>query len=173
MGTPRPRSHSDSYEAPSTGMPRPRPIPYKARIKRHLDRIPTRTRLAWLPAKLRLARPRVGTLDPLHSPTSRQKSEHSMRLPATIYRHGHSRDRRGSNASVSPHFFTAHPVMGGKTYHCAPLTAHYFTTDHPRGRIRQGPYSAISKIQPDPSDLDPASTQPRRPALVNRKERPT
>jgi hypothetical protein len=172
-GTPLPRSHSDSYEAPPTGTPRLRPVPYKAHTKRHLDCIPTRTRLAWLPAKLQLTRPRVRTLDPLHSPTLRQKSEHSMRLPATIYRHGHSHDRRGSSASVSPHFFTAHPVMGGETYHCAHLTTHCFITNHPRGRIRQGPYSTISEIRPYPSGLDPASTRPRRPAMVDRKERPT
>jgi hypothetical protein len=146
------------------GTPRPRPV---------LDCIPTRARLARLPAKLRLARPRVGALDLLYSPTLRQKSEHSMRLPATIYRHGHSRDRRGSNARVSPHFFTAHPVMGGETCHYAHLTTHCFITNHPQGRIRQDPCSTISEIRSYPSGLDPASTRSRRPALVDRKERPT
>jgi hypothetical protein len=95
-----------------------------------------------------------------------------MSLPATIYRHGYNHDRRGSNAGVSPHFFTAHPMMGGETCHCAHLTTHCFIANHPRGRIRQGPYSMISEIRPYPSGLDPASTQPRRPTLFDRKERP-
>jgi hypothetical protein len=47
-----------------------------------------------------------------------------MRLPATTYRYGRNQDRRGSNANVSPHCFTVHPVMGGETYHYAHLTAH-------------------------------------------------
>jgi hypothetical protein len=47
-----------------------------------------------------------------------------MRLPATTYQHGRNQDRRGSNASVSPHCFAAHPVMGGETCHCARLTVH-------------------------------------------------
>jgi hypothetical protein len=81
-----------------------------------------------------------------------------MQLPTTIYRHGYNRDRCGSNAGVSPHFFTAHPVMGGETCHCAHLTTHCFIANRPRGRIRQGPYSTISEIRPYPSGLDPAST---------------
>jgi hypothetical protein len=48
-----------------------------------------------------------------------------------------------------------------KTYHYTPHTAHYFTTDHPRWRIRQGPYPTISGIRPYPPVLDLASTQPR------------
>jgi hypothetical protein len=91
---------------------------------RHFDCAPSRTRLVRPPANLRLARPRVGALDPLHSPTLRQKTEHLMRLPATIYRHGYNCDRCGNNADVSPHCFTAHPVMGGETCHCAHLTTH-------------------------------------------------
>jgi hypothetical protein len=47
-----------------------------------------------------------------------------MRTPATTYRHGRNQDRRGSNADVSPHCFTAHPVMGGETCHYTHLTAH-------------------------------------------------
>jgi hypothetical protein len=92
-GTPRPRS--DSYEAPSTG---------------RLDRVPTRTRLVRLSANLRLARPRVGPLDPPYSPTLRQKSEHLMRLPTTSYRHGYSCDRRGSSTGVRSHFLL--PIPG-------------------------------------------------------------
>jgi hypothetical protein len=48
-----------------------------------------------------------------------------------------------------------------KTCHRTHHTAHCFATDHPRGRIRQGPYPMISGIRPYPSVLDPASTQPR------------
>jgi hypothetical protein len=47
-----------------------------------------------------------------------------MQLPTTTYRHGHNQDRRGNNTSVSPHCFTAHPVMGGETRHYTHLTAH-------------------------------------------------
>jgi hypothetical protein len=47
-----------------------------------------------------------------------------MRLPATTYRHGCNQDRRGNNASVSPHCFTTHLVMGGENRHCTHLTVH-------------------------------------------------
>jgi hypothetical protein len=47
-----------------------------------------------------------------------------MQLPATTYRHGCNQGRRGSNASVSPHCFAVHPVMGGEACHCARLTVH-------------------------------------------------
>jgi hypothetical protein len=47
-----------------------------------------------------------------------------MRLPVSTNRHGHNQDRRGSNVGVSPHCFTAHPVMGGETCHYAHLTVH-------------------------------------------------
>jgi hypothetical protein len=60
-----------------------------------------------------------------------------------------------------------------KTCHYTHPTAHCFTTDHPRGRIRQGPYPTISEIRPYPPSLDPASTRPRRPPPVSKKERPT
>jgi hypothetical protein len=52
-----------------------------------------------------------------------------------------------------------------KTCHYTHHTVHYFITDHPRGRMRQGPYpqdlgdSALS-TRPRPI-LDLASTQPR------------
>jgi hypothetical protein len=84
-----------------------------------------------------------------------------MRLPTTFYRHGYSRDRRGSNAGVSSHFLLPIPEWEVKTCHYTHLTAHCFTANHPRGRIRQGPYPAISGIRPYPPVLDPASTQPR------------
>jgi hypothetical protein len=149
-GTPRPRSDSDSYEAPSTG---------------RLDRAPARTRpvrqgISTI-GNLRLARPRVDSLDLSYSPTLRQKSEYLMRLPTTFCRHGYSRDRRGSNTGVSSHFLLPIPGWEVKTCHYTHLTAHCFATDHPRGRIRQGPYPTISGIRLYPPILDPASTQPR------------
>jgi hypothetical protein len=159
-----PRLRSDSYEARSTG---------------RLDRILTRTRHArWdtstvfrlargsldkasrLSRNLRLARPWVGPLDPPYSPTLRQKSEHLMRLPTTSYRHGYSSNRRGSSAGVKSHFLPPIPGWEVKTCHCTHHTAHYFATDNPRGRIRQGPYPTISGIRPYPPVLDPSSTRP-------------
>jgi hypothetical protein len=142
-----------------------------------LDRAPTRTRpvrqgISTI-GNLRLARPRVDSLDLSYSPTLRQKSEHLMRLPTTFYRHGYSRDRRGSNAGVSSHFLLPIPGWEVKTCHYTHLTAHCFATDHPRGRIRQGLYPTISGIRPYPPSLDPASTQPRRPPPISREERPT
>jgi hypothetical protein len=50
-----------------------------------------------------------------------------MRLPVSTNRHGRNQDRRGSNAGISPHCFTAHPVMGGETCHYAHLTVHYLS----------------------------------------------
>jgi hypothetical protein len=132
-GTPRLRS--DSYEAPSTG---------------RLDRIPTRTRLV-----------RQGTSTIGKSPTLKQKSEHLMRLPVTSYRHGYSCDRCGNNTSVKSHFLPPIPGWEVKTCHYTHHTAYYFATDHPRGRIRQGPYPTILGIRPYPPVLDLASTQPR------------
>jgi hypothetical protein len=84
-----------------------------------------------------------------------------MQLPTTSYRHGYSSNRRGSNAGGSPHFLPPIPGWEVKTYHYAHHAAHYFATDHPRGRIRQGPYPTISGIRPYPPVLNPASTQPR------------
>jgi hypothetical protein len=130
-GASRPRSHSDSYEAPPTGMPRPRPVPYKARSIWHLDCAPTRTRLVRPLVKLQLARPRVKALDLLYSPTLRQKSEHSMRLPTTTYRHGYNSNQHGSNTGVRSHFLPPIPGWEVKTCHYAHHTAHYFATSHP------------------------------------------
>jgi hypothetical protein len=55
------------------------------------------------------------------------------------------------------------PIPGWevKTCYCTHHTVYYFTIDHPRGRIRQGPYPIISWTHPYPPVLDPASTQPR------------
>jgi hypothetical protein len=86
-----------------------------------------------------------------------KKSEHLIRLPTTFYRHGYSRDRRGSNTSVSPHFLPTIPGWKVKTCHYTHPTTHCFATDHPRGRVRQGPYPTISGIRPYPPSLDPAS----------------
>jgi hypothetical protein len=47
-----------------------------------------------------------------------------MRLPTTTYRHGCDQGRRGNNASVSLHCFTAHPVMGGENRHYTHPTVH-------------------------------------------------
>jgi hypothetical protein len=66
--------------------------------------------------------------------------------------------------------FTAHPVMGGETCHYTHLTAHCLPSITLEG-IRQGPYSAILGIQPYPSDPDPTSTRPRRPAQFDREGR--
>jgi hypothetical protein len=63
-----------------------------------------------------------------------------MRLPAPTYQHGCNQDRRGSNAGVSPHCFTAHLVMGGETCHYAHLTVHCLSSvtlegGYDKGRI--------------------------------------
>jgi hypothetical protein len=151
------------------GTPRPRPISYEARSIKHLDRVLTRTRLVRLSANLRLARPRVGTLDPLYSPNLRQKSEHLIPLPATSYHHGYSRDRRGSSVGASSYFLLPIPGWEVKTCHYAHHTAHCFATNHPRGRIQQGPYPTISGIRPYPPGLDPASTQRRSAGRKGRR----
>jgi hypothetical protein len=48
-----------------------------------------------------------------------------------------------------------------KTCHYTHHTVYYFATDHPRGRIRQGPYPTIPGTRPYPPVLDPSSPQPR------------
>jgi hypothetical protein len=99
-----------------------------------------------------------------------------MRLLTTSYRYGYSCDRRGSNAGVRSRFLPPIPGWEVKTCHYTHHTAHRFATDHPRGRIRQGPYPTISGIRPYPPVLDPSSTRPRPsldPAPVSRGERPT
>jgi hypothetical protein len=141
------------------GMPRPRHDSYEARLD--CRQTPTHATLG------RIAQPILLT----YSETKRQRIQ--CKLHATSYRHGYSRDRRGSNTSVSPHFLSPIPGWEMKTCHYAHLTAHCFVTDHPRGRIRQGPYPTISGIRPYPPSLDLASTRPRRPPPVSWKERPT
>jgi hypothetical protein len=104
----------------------------KQRTKR-LDHVPTRTRLARrdasitfrlargsldrtprLPRNLRLARPWIGPVDPPHSPTLRQKSEHLMQtvnhfLPSWLQQKPAWKQYR---CQIS--LFTAYPGMGGK-----------------------------------------------------------
>jgi hypothetical protein len=84
-----------------------------------------------------------------------------MQLPTTFYHHGYSRDRRGSSTGVKSYFLPSILGWEMKTCHCAHLTAHCFATNHPRGRIRQGPHPTISGIRPYPPSLNPASTRPR------------
>jgi hypothetical protein len=95
----------------------------------------------------------------------RQKSEHSMHPPTTSYHHGYSSYQCRSSTGVKSYFLLPIPGWEVKTCHCTHHTMHYFTTDHPRGRISQGLYPTISGIWPYPPVLDPildlASTQPR------------
>jgi hypothetical protein len=107
------------------------------------------------PRNLRLARPWVEPVDPPHSPTLRQKSEHLMQPPTTFYPHGYSNNRHGSSTSVKSHFLLPIPGWAVKTYHCTRHTEHYSTTDHPRGRIRRVSYPEIPRTRPYPSTVDP------------------
>jgi hypothetical protein len=118
MANETPRLRSDSYEARSTGR-----LNYVLTHTRYARRdASTAFRLVQgsldkaprLSGDLRLARPRVGPLDPPYSPTLRQKSEHLMRLPTTFYHHGYNNNRRGSSTGVKSRFFTVHPGMGGE-----------------------------------------------------------
>jgi hypothetical protein len=84
-----------------------------------------------------------------------------MRLPTTFYHHGYNSNRRGSSTGVKSYFLPPIPGWEVKICHCTHHTVRYFATDHLRGRIRQGPYPAISGIRPYPPVLDPALTQPR------------
>jgi hypothetical protein len=99
-----------------------------------------------------------------------------MRLPTTSYHHGYSSNRRGSSTGVKSYFLLPIPGWEVKTCHYTHHTAHYFATDHPRGRIRQGLYPTISEIQPYPPVLDPSSIWPQ-PSLdlpsVSREKSPT
>jgi hypothetical protein len=142
------------------GTPRPRPDSYEARSTRHLD--------YWEISDSH----DPGSDHSTHfvSPTLRQKSEHLRRLPTTSYHHGYSSNRRGSSTGVKSYFLLPIPGWEVKTCHCTHHTAHYFSTDHPRGRIRQGPYPMISGIRPYPPALDLASTQPR-PTIGQQGER--
>jgi hypothetical protein len=84
-----------------------------------------------------------------------------MQPPTTSYHHGYNSYRHGSSTGVKSYFLLPIPGWEVKTCHCTHHAMHYFATDHPRGRIRQGPYPTISGIRPYPPVLDLASTQPR------------
>jgi hypothetical protein len=154
----------------------------KRRTKR-LDHVPTRTRLArrdalttfrlaWgllnktprPPRNLRLARPWVELVDPPHSPTLRQKSEHLMQPPTTSYPHGYSNNRHGSSTSVKSHFYcpsrdgqwkpvTAHAIPG-TVPPLIPLEAEYDENRTPE-------FSGLGLIHSPSTHLDPSSTRPR------------
>jgi hypothetical protein len=123
--------------------------------------------------RLQIARPRVESLDPSYPTTLSQKSEHLMQLPTTPHHHGYSCDRCGNNTCVSPCFFTAHPGMGGENLSlCTPYRA-LFHHRPPSGKdtTRSVPHNL--GIRPYPLSLDPASTRPRHPSPVSKKEEPT
>jgi hypothetical protein len=84
-----------------------------------------------------------------------------MRLSTTSYHHGYSSNRRGSSTGVKSHFLLPIPRWEMKTCHYTHHTVHCFATDHPRGRIRQGPYPTILGTRPYPPVLDPSSARPR------------
>jgi hypothetical protein len=91
-----------------------------------------------------------------------------MRLPTTSYPYGYSNNRHGGSTSVKSHFLLLIPGWEVKTCHCTRHTMHCSATDHPRGRIRQGPYPAIPETRPYPLTIDPprpvlhpTSNQPR------------
>jgi hypothetical protein len=84
-----------------------------------------------------------------------------MQPPTTSYHHGYNSYRRGSSTSVKSYVLLPIPGWEVKTCHYTHHVVHYFATDHPRGRIRQGPYPTISGIRPYPSVLDAASTYHR------------
>jgi hypothetical protein len=81
-----------------------------------------------------------------------------MQPTTTSYHHDYNSNRRGSSTGVKSYFLLPIPGWEVKTYHYTHHTMHYFAIDHPRGRIRQGPYSTISGIRPYPPILDLAST---------------
>jgi hypothetical protein len=120
------------------------------------------------PRNLRLAQPWVEPVDPPHSPTLRQKSEHLMQSLTTSYPHGYTNNRHGSSTSAKSHFLLPIPGWAVKTYHCTRHTGYYSATDHPRGRIRRVPYPQIPGTRPYPFIVDP----PRPvldPASTNRR----
>jgi hypothetical protein len=93
-----------------------------------------------------------------------------MQPTTTSYHHGYNSYRRGSSTGVKSYSLLLIPGWEVKTCHCTNHTVHYFATDHPRGRIRQGPYPTISGIRPYPPVLDLASTRPR-PTIGQQGER--
>jgi hypothetical protein len=154
---PRPHLVSDSYEAPSTGpldgRPRPRSDPHEARS-------PT----GGTPPRVSPGR---GARSPLSPPTTGQNSWHLIQPPTPTYRHGRSLGRRGNNTSVSPHCFTAHPVMGGEKRHCDHRTSPYaslLTLEGGYDKARTPRFQGFGLIRS-------ASTRPRRLIQYNREGR--
>jgi hypothetical protein len=159
---PRPRIQSASYEARSTGRLNRAPsrtaryldgAPTRARLVRPLGKTPTHVSLGRAPRLLLFTYPRTKAIT----------------FNAVTYYHLPAWLRPGSTCQISLFY---RPSRDGRWK--PPLYPPYralFTIDHPRGRIRQGPFSAISGIRPYPSGLDPASTQPRRSAQFNGKGR--
>jgi hypothetical protein len=84
-----------------------------------------------------------------------------MQPPTTSYHHGYNSYRCGSSTGVKSYFLQPIPGWEMKICHCTHHTVYYFATDHPRGRIRLGPYPMISGIRPYPPILDSSSTRPR------------
>jgi hypothetical protein len=173
-----PRLRSDSHEVSSTGRldyvpthtrhPRRDASPASRLVRGPFDEARSTRHLDYR-QNLRLARPRVGSLDPLYSPTMRQKSEHLMRLSTISYRHGYSCDRRGSNAGVRSHFLPRHPGMGGENlslftpYHtlfCHRSPSREDTTKSVPHDLGDSALSARPRPRPRPG-LDPASTHHR------------
>jgi hypothetical protein len=90
-----------------------------------------------------------------------------MQLPTTTYRHGRNQGRRGNNTSVSPHCFTAHPVMGGEERHYTHLTAHCTSPVTLEGGYDKARTPRSKGFGP----IRSASTRPRRPTRHNREGR--
>jgi hypothetical protein len=92
-----------------------------------------------------------------------------MQSPTTSYHHGYNSYRRGSSTGVKSYFLLAILGWEVKTCRCTHHTVHYFTTDHPRGRIRQVLYPTISGIRSYPPVLDLASTYHRSAGRKGRR----
>jgi hypothetical protein len=93
-----------------------------------------------------------------------------MRLPTTSYPHGYSNNRHGGSTGVKSHFLLPIPEWAVKTCHCTRHTIHYSTTDHPRGRIQQVPYPAISGTRPYSSTVDPPRPSLDLPTVKTRMQ---
>jgi hypothetical protein len=159
---PRPRSDSASYEASLTG---------------RLDYVLTRTRpvrqgISTI-GKLRLARPRVESLDLSYPPTLRQKVRAFNTTTYYLLPPWLQPRSTWEQYQCQSSLFTAHPGMGGENLSLYTPYGTLFRHRPPSMRIRQGPYPMIPGIRPYPPSLDPASTRPRRTPPVSRKERLT
>jgi hypothetical protein len=88
-----------------------------------------------------------------------------MQLPATAYRHGYSRDRRGTNTSVSPHFLP--PIPG---WEVKPVTIHTLPRTVWPPITLEGGYDKVRIPRSRRFGLiRPASTQPRPGLDVHRR----